>query len=952
MAGEPQDDGWETVTDPTEIQKVLGKNGANKVLGLTSGGPGSGGGKAATEGERKAAVLATRLAGGVSTLNAIGQDGARPGLFQAIVRGALGDTAANYLTGDDRQRVEAAQGDILDAALTLGTGAAYTKEQLEGYRKAYFPQLGDSDATVRDKRERLKLLLQSARIGSGSAAPQIESALKAAGFPVQQEGGDQASGAAGAASVSGQPPADPPPQNRDAGGAVMFNDELPQTQAAALRLTDEQFAQFQALAQSGATADALAGMATAFGRAPDEEGRKNLEAIAAYYAKPENRKTPLGVSYQRDELKPVETGDGALGAAARGAGNVLTLGLGDEAGAIFDTVSQGGTYDENVDRRRGQELYDEQEHGVARGAGQIVGGLPLGGVGVAAPRVAARAAFTEAVRAGRTAVEARAIANRVFAARTALDAAGLSGAYSAGDADGDLGERALAGGVGAATGALAGGALSLGGGAFARRLAMRRRAAPTRAQTDGQAALAAMERQGITPFAPDVGGGAVRRAASTISQTIPGVQPLIAGARRTLDTAQAVRDRVAASLGTPVNVEATGEAARAGANAYRARTSARIGRIYDAAEAAGGQARVSTPEALRVLNQELAPLRESPVQGAGVSILEGLRERLAGDVTVRGLRNARSVLREEFENNGLRRSNVERIANRVLDAAADDVANGLSAQGLDTAARQYRVADRMWRERLQVIDEYLDPILGDAQGAGAKSGEQIVKGLKAAMAGNNRRFSGFIGALPPQEQQIVRASLISRLGQASKGQQDEGGEVFSLGTFLTNWNDIGERAKDTLFGTEGRAALNDLAIAATASKEAQRYANHSNTGGVAGNLLTAASGLGGIQTLGTALALQYGAGRLLASPRFARWLARPPRAQTPQSQAAYVARLTRIARAEPAIANDILDLQRRLAESFGAPARLAADERDQERNGIVGQDQERRENREQPSATP
>jgi hypothetical protein len=285
----------------------------------------------------------------------------------------------------------------------------------------------------------------------------------------------------------------------------------------------------------------------------------------------------------------------------------------------------------------------------------------------------------------------------------------------------------------------------------------------------------------------------------------------------------------------------------------------------------------------------------------------------------------RTALRDQFETAGLRNSNLERIANRVVDAASDDIVGGLQAQGLDQAARAYRVADRYWRNRLATIDDAIEPILGNANNP--KSGEQIVQSLKQAMAGNNRRFASFIEALPPQERGTVRASLISGLGRATKSQQDEMGEVFSLGTFLTHWNDIGASAKRTLFGDEARAALNDLALVARGAKQSQRFANTSNTGAaVTTSALGAAALTGpGILFAAKALAGQYAAGRLLASPRFARWIARMPANPNPTQGRAYIGRLARIARAEPAIANDVFDLQRRLVEAFAqSPSRAAA----------------------------
>jgi hypothetical protein len=102
-----------------------------------------------------------------------------PTLGVEVVRGTLGDTPANYITDTERQIVRAAQYDILDSALTLGTGAAYTKEQIEGYREAYFPKLGDDEATVRSKNEALRQLLVNARVKAGRAAPDVDAAIAA-----------------------------------------------------------------------------------------------------------------------------------------------------------------------------------------------------------------------------------------------------------------------------------------------------------------------------------------------------------------------------------------------------------------------------------------------------------------------------------------------------------------------------------------------------------------------------------------------------------------------------------------------------------------------------------------------------------------------------------------------------------------------------------------------------
>ncbi len=149
-----------------------------------------------SEGERKSAVLASRLNFSVGQMNeAIGADpkSALPNTAAEVARFvSRTDFLPNKINTEQRQIVEAAQEDILDAALTLGTGAAYSREQLAGYKKSFFPQMGDSAATVKTKQERLTNLLKSAEVASGRAAkditapiPKLPTAPTSGGLPSQ-----------------------------------------------------------------------------------------------------------------------------------------------------------------------------------------------------------------------------------------------------------------------------------------------------------------------------------------------------------------------------------------------------------------------------------------------------------------------------------------------------------------------------------------------------------------------------------------------------------------------------------------------------------------------------------------------------------------------------------------------------------------------------------------------
>lgn len=129
-----------------------------------------------TEDERKAAGYAIRMEGALKKLEEVGTtnpEALKPGVGTSLINMAP-EGVANYMRSEARQRVETAQVDALDAALTLATGAAYTKEQLKGLSRSYFTQPGDDPATIKDKEQRLAEVIETARIRAGRAAPAID----------------------------------------------------------------------------------------------------------------------------------------------------------------------------------------------------------------------------------------------------------------------------------------------------------------------------------------------------------------------------------------------------------------------------------------------------------------------------------------------------------------------------------------------------------------------------------------------------------------------------------------------------------------------------------------------------------------------------------------------------------------------------------------------------------
>jgi hypothetical protein len=140
--------------------------------------------KAPTEDERKSAGYAIRMQNALEQMDRLGRDNPEAVKPQANAKMAgklplIGEMAENYLNTPARRQIEASQLDALDAALTLATGAAYTKEQLQNLSKSYFPQINDDEQSIKDKQARLASIVETARIRAGRAASTIAPAVNA-----------------------------------------------------------------------------------------------------------------------------------------------------------------------------------------------------------------------------------------------------------------------------------------------------------------------------------------------------------------------------------------------------------------------------------------------------------------------------------------------------------------------------------------------------------------------------------------------------------------------------------------------------------------------------------------------------------------------------------------------------------------------------------------------------
>ena len=113
----------------------------------------------------------------------------QPGAAEALASSVGMSGTANLARPANRQIVQGAQRDALDALLYLSTGAAYNKEQLLGQMDAYIPSYTDEPENVAAKQTRMADLIQSAKTRAGKAwTPKMDAAMKALMLPSKASG--------------------------------------------------------------------------------------------------------------------------------------------------------------------------------------------------------------------------------------------------------------------------------------------------------------------------------------------------------------------------------------------------------------------------------------------------------------------------------------------------------------------------------------------------------------------------------------------------------------------------------------------------------------------------------------------------------------------------------------------------------------------------------------------
>lgn len=849
----------------------------------------------ATEGERKAAAFLIRALGANQSYEAqdIGPRNMVGQFFKDNFPNLLNTLPAAIGNSDARQVADSAQDEFIAASLRQDSGAAIPPEELERQRRIYFPMPGDNEDAIAAKAEARRRAVEGLRQSSGRLLGQTEERWNA------MQGARQPD------MVGRIPRGSEIEFNVDRWGKDGFD-----RNAALLDIygvTPNQEAAISAFwnanrGNSSLTPDAVKSFYRGLGlpSVPSDDAIAQAIDSAKQGASFTGYDTSAAEQAWRQRLETEAARRGQMGAIDL-AGQGLQAGLGDEAagagGAISALLTGGDPAEGYRFENDLRDLQLEQARAASGAAGvgaELLGNAASLGIATRIPSTA-RAAVREGAAAG------------------AVPGFGY----------GEGADESLVGaGLGAA-----------GGAALGRLFAPRGPRPPTPGGQVMQAAddLNAQFGTNIRPLPADVGGPMTRRATGAAAQMPLGASPIIRAGQAVTTEGEAARNAIAALVAAPREIESAGQQALSGAQKWLKTSGTRVNSLYTRARNASEGVAVPLTNARRVLDEQIAELEATPGGAPGVADLKALRDEISGGYTVDAIKRMRTTLRDRFMGDGIRRSDIERRVGTIIDAAEQDVADGLIAAGRPEAAQAWTKAAAAARDRIQTIDNVLAPVIG-RRGDAPRSGEQIMDAIGRMAKGDNAKLARFVAALPRDEAASVRANVIGRLGTTNADASD-----FSLARFLAQWEKMTPGAKRTLFGGELTEALDKLGTVAGGAKEAQRFANFSNTGSTMGMLATGGLGVSAFSNPVLAiggLAAQYGLGRLLASPGFARWLSRVRK--NPQAAQRHVEGLSRIAAAESAIAADALGLQRQLAAAFDQGALpLAAQPSDSRETGAA-----------------
>lgn len=425
----------------------------------------------------------------------------------------------------------------------------------------------------------------------------------------------------------------------------------------------------------------------------------------------------------------------------------------------------------------------------------------------------------------------------------------------------------------------------------------------------------------------DVGGSATRIMTNAALASPFSADMVANAATRSQKQLANAAGRVAREVGggDVPGTDVAGEFLRDAAQRYNTKTKDIGDTMYKQAWRASGDVKVPAPRAISVIDGFLKDLRANPETNASaIGDLMKMRRDLQRGQTAKQMHQFRSEMSGGVFDGKLR-SNADQGRGKAIRAAlTDDMLGFFDNNYMPGIANRIRKADKFHAQRVEHIDSVLQPIIGKE---GYKGGEQIVETVESMARGKfggNLRLGRMMKEMTEPERQQVRSVVIDRIGRPAADAE------FSPTTFFNNWRKMTPQAKDGMFPDgKTRQALDDLAKLAESTKTSKNVAGHvMHKGLLSGNvamqsLWATLHPISFIAGAGT----QVAAGKLLSSPRFARWLANAPVLDTAAKQRKALDQIGVIASQNPVIRQEALAFRDHMARTLEqSPGMAAAEE--------------------------
>ena len=184
---------------------------------------------------------------------------------------------------------------------------------------------------------------------------------------------------------------------------------------------------------------------------------------------------------------------------------------------------------------------------------------------------------------------------------------------------------------------------------------------------------------------------------------------------------------------------------------------------------------------------------------------------------------------------------------------SDDLKAAAAAKG-QTAA--FNRANTFWNRGADKIDKVIRPAHGasgdKAAAARAAHPDQVYNHLFSKARTSESLIRKTMRSLRPKERDLFASRVLHDLGRARPNEQNAVGDVFSVETFMTNWNRMTPAARQAIFRGQHAKDLNKIVEAGEILKDAIRAG--ANPSGTTGQFFAGMSA--------------YGAGEILLAPFF------------------------------------------------------------------------------------